>query len=115
MPHWRPRMKASPQITSAEPRIKIPACRSASPKKWKTRPLKMSTTTRTENLAMSPKEAIQSLGTLSHVLPISWRSLPCGLRRLRSPPAYDDPRSLDHRDLGMGSEQGLREHVVERK
>ena len=49
----------------------MPAWRSASPKKWKTRPLKTSATTRAENLAMSPKEAIQSLGTLSQVFPIT--------------------------------------------
>ena len=32
-------MNARPQITSAEPRIRMPAWRSASPKKWNTRPL----------------------------------------------------------------------------
>ena len=63
-------MNASPQITSAEPRIRIPAWRSASPKKWNTRPLKTSATTRAENLAISPNEAIQSLGTESQVFPI---------------------------------------------
>src|SRR5919106_6074139 len=107
MPHWSPRMKARPQITRAEPRIRMPACRSASPKKWKTRPLKTSATTRAENFAMSPKEEIQSLGTLSQVLPIS-QDPP-----LR--PACADPHSLDHRDLRMGCEQRLREDVVERE
>src|ERR671920_1919304 len=96
MPHWRPRMKARPQITSAEPRIRIPACRSASPKKWKTLPLKTAPITRAQNLAMSPKDAIQSRGTLSQPVPIS-------------------PRSLDHRDLGVRCQQRLREHVVEGK
>src|ERR671915_204416 len=105
MPHWRPRMKARPQITSAEPRIRMPACRSASPKKWKTRPLNTSATTRAENLAMSPNEAIQSLGTLSQVLPIS--------QRARG--ACECSLSLDHRDLGVGGEQGLGEDVVERE
>ena len=38
IPHWRPRMKQRPQITSVEPTIRIPAWRSASPKKRKTRP-----------------------------------------------------------------------------
>ena len=42
----------------------MPAWRSASPKKWKTRPLN-GARTRAQNLAMSPKEAIQSRGTLS--------------------------------------------------
>ena len=35
-------MKTIPQITSAEPRIRMPAWRRASPKKWNTRPLKTS-------------------------------------------------------------------------
>src|SRR3954452_14851884 len=88
-------MKASPQITIAEPRIRIPAWRSVSPKKRSTRPLKTSATTRAEKRAMSPKEAIQSLGTLSQVLPIT--------------------ASLDDGDLGMGGEQRLGEDVVERE
>src|SRR5918992_5782891 len=96
MPHCRPRMKARPQITSAEPRIRMPAWRSASPKKWNTRPLNTYATTRAENLAMSPNEAIQSRGTDSQVRPIS-------------------RRSLDHRDLGMGGEQRLGEDIVERE
>ena len=64
-------MKARPQITSAEPRIRMPACRSASPKKRKTFPFKTAPATRAQNLAMSPKDAIQSRGTLSQVRPIS--------------------------------------------
>ena len=64
-------MNARPQITSAEPRIRMPAWRSASPKKWNTRPLKTSPTTRAQNFAMSPNEAIQSFGTLSQVSPIT--------------------------------------------
>src|SRR5215207_5035709 len=94
MPHWRPRMNASPQITSAEPKIRMPACRSASPKKWNTRPLNTAPITRAQNLAISPNEAIQSRGTLSQPLPIS-------------------RRSLDHRDLGVRGQQRLREDVVE--
>src|SRR5918992_4426928 len=105
MPHCRPRMKASPQITSAEPRIRMPAWRSASPKKWNTRPLNTSATTRAENLAMSPNEAIQSLGTDSQVRPIT--------QRARG--ACECSLSLDHRDLGVGGEQGLGEDVVERE
>src|SRR5215211_292267 len=106
MPHWRPRMKASPQITSAEPRIRMPAWRSASPKKRKTRPLKTNATTRAQNLAMSPKDAIQSLGTESQVPPIR-RAPPLPVSRCAPCP------SLDHRDLGVRREQRLREHVVE--
>src|SRR3954451_724633 len=49
---------------------------------------------REQNLTISPNEAIQSLGTASQ--PISGPS-------------------LDHRDLGMGGQQRLREHVVERE
>ena len=45
----------------------MPAWRSASPKKRKTRSVKMSATTWPANFAMSPKEAIQSRGTDSQV------------------------------------------------
>src|SRR5919198_5415687 len=55
-------MKTIPQITSAEPKIRIPAWRRASPKKRKTRALKMSPKTAPENRTMSPNEAIQSRG-----------------------------------------------------
>ena len=58
-------MNTIPQITSAEPRIRIPAWRSVSPKKWKTRPLKMSPNARPLNLTMSPRLAIQSRGMSS--------------------------------------------------
>ena len=64
-------MNASPQITIAEPRIRMPAWRSVSPKKRSTRPLNTSATTRAEKRAMSPNEAIQSFGTLSQVSPIT--------------------------------------------
>ena len=57
-------MNARPQITIAEPRIRMPAWRRLSPKKRNARPSKMSRTTRPENLAISPNDAIQSLGTL---------------------------------------------------
>src|SRR3954469_23037657 len=99
MPHCRPMMNTSPQMTSVEERIRMPDWRSASPKKRKTRRPKTWPTTLPQNLAISPKLAIQSRGTPSQELPIS-----------ASP-----PRSPDHRDLGMGGQQGLREHVVERE
>src|SRR5215207_7748964 len=99
MPHWRPMMNANPQITIAEPRIRIPAWRSVSPMKRSTRPLKTSPITVAANFAMSPNEAIQSRGTLSQVLPIS----------------FAPPGSLDHRDLGVGGQQSLGEDVVERE
>ena len=67
MPHWRPRMNARPQMTIVEPRIRIPACRSASPKNLNTLPDQTSPTTRAENLAMVPNEAIQSRGTASQL------------------------------------------------
>src|SRR5215203_3120215 len=109
IPHWSPRMNARPQITRAEPRIRIPACRSASPTKWSTRPLNTLATTRAQNLAMSPNEAIQSRGTDSQVRPI------------RRPSSVQRPRracvrsSFDHRDLGVRSEQRLGEDIVERE
>ena len=58
-------MNTIPQITSAEPRIRIPAWRRASPKKWNTRPLKMSPKAWPQKRMMSPSEATQSLGTAS--------------------------------------------------
>src|SRR4051812_34698685 len=89
-------MKHSDRITIVEPVIRIPAWRSVSPKNLSTRPRRTSPkTTRDENLTMSPKDATQSRGTA--IQPIS------------------APPSLDHRDLGMGCQQRLREHVVERE
>src|SRR5918996_1664409 len=105
MPHWRPRMKARPQITSAEPRIRMPAWRSDSPKKRNARPLKTSSTTRAENLAMSPKEARSSL---------VWLSQFAGVIRQRARGACER-FSFNDRDLGMSGEQRLREDVVERE
>src|SRR3954470_8025029 len=98
MPHWRPMMKQRLQITVVEPTISTPACRSASPKNLKTRPRKTSPNTRPENLTMSPNEATQSRGT----------AIQPGISAL-------PPPSLDHRDLGMGGQEGLGEDVVERE
>src|SRR3712207_512620 len=95
-------MKQRLQMTIVEPTMRTPAWRSASPKNLKTRPRKISPKTRAENLTMSPKLAIQSFGT----------AIQPGIRR--TPPARCGG-SLDHRDLGMGREQRLREHVVERE
>jgi hypothetical protein len=64
-------MKARPQITSAEPRIRMPAWRRASPKKRKTLALKIWAVTEAQNLQMSPKDSIQSRGTDSQVRPIT--------------------------------------------
>src|SRR6185437_172370 len=89
-------MKTIPQITSAEPKIRIPAWRRASPKKWNTRPLKMSPKASPQKRMMSPSEAIQSLGTAVQ------------------PPISRPLVSSDHQDLGVGREQRLGEHVVER-
>src|SRR3954447_23090615 len=95
MPHCRPMMKQRLQITIVEPTISTPAWRSASPKYLNTRRRKISPKTRPENLTMSPNEATQSRGTASQ-------------------PGTSAP-SLDHRDLGVGGEQRLGEHVVERE
>ena len=57
-------MKARPQITSAEPRIRMPAWRSASPKKWNTLPLKTAPITRAQNCASSPNAVSQLRGAL---------------------------------------------------
>src|SRR6478735_12208741 len=95
MPHCRPMMKIRPQITSVEERIRLPAWRSPTPRKRKTLPLNTSATTRAQKPTISPNEAIQSRGSASHWRPI--RLLP------------------DVDDLGVGGEQRLREHVVERE
>src|SRR4051794_30224730 len=95
MPHCRPMMKQSDQITIVEPTINTPACRNASPKYLNTRPRKISPKARPPNLTMSPKEAIQSRGTAIQ-------------------PGTSGP-SLDHADFGMGGEQRLGEDVVERE
>src|SRR6267378_5038973 len=83
-----------PQITSALPKIRIPAWRRASPKNLNTRPLKMSPKASPQKRMMSPSEAIQSRGTAVQ-------------------PPISRPRSSDHQYLGVGREQRLREHVVE--
>src|SRR5438309_3481179 len=87
-------MNTIPQITSALPKIRIPAWRRASPKNLNTRPLKMSPKASPQKRMMSPSEAIQSRGTA--VQPVIRPFL-----------------SSDHQDLGVGGEQRLREHVVE--
>src|SRR4051794_23420719 len=97
MPHCRPMMKQSDQITIVEPTISTPAWRSASPKYLNTRRRKISPKTRAENLMMSPNEATQSRGTA--IQP----GISAGLA------------SLDHADFGMGGQEGLGEDVVERE
>src|SRR3954451_24428399 len=72
MPHWKPMMKQSDQITIVDPTIKTPACLSASLKKRKTRPRSNSPNTRPPNFTMSPNDATQSRGTVSQpiILPM---------------------------------------------
>ena len=60
-------MKARPQITIAEPRIRMPAWRSASPKNLQDAAAEDLAHDPRQNLAMSPKVAIQSFGTASQV------------------------------------------------
>ena len=55
-------MNTSRQITSAEPTIRIPAWRSASPKNLNTRRRNTSPSTCAVNLAISPNASIQPLG-----------------------------------------------------
>src|SRR5678816_2856206 len=99
MPHSRPRTNASPQITSADPRIRIPAWRSASPKNWKTRPSRTSPTTRAANRASSPKEAIQSRGTPSQDSPIR---LPSGSRERGQAELGEEEEPDRQEDEGRG-------------
>src|SRR4051812_45697848 len=91
-------MKTRPQITIVEETIRIPAWRSVSPKKRMTRSEKTSPRIRPANFAISPNEAIQSLGIANQpALFIASAPLP------------------NHVDLGMRRQQRLREDVVERE
>src|SRR5438270_816548 len=117
-------MNPSDQITSVEPRIRIPAWRSASPKNRRTRPPNTSPKSRAANFAISPRLAIQSRGTASQPI-IGYRRVDGGRRTedgsgadglapstVHRPPSA--PKSLDHADFRVGREQRLREDVVER-
>src|SRR4051794_8414823 len=73
IPHCRPRMKARPQMTRAEPMIRIPACRSASPKKRNTRSDPTSPNTRAANLTMSPSAPSQLTGACRRFPTSRWR------------------------------------------
>ncbi len=64
-------MKTRPQITIVEPRIRIPVWRSASPKNWKTRPVKTRPMTRAQKPKISPIELSQPRGTAVQPAPIS--------------------------------------------
>ena len=97
-------MKTIPQITSAEPRIRMPAWRSASPKKWNTRPLKMSPKDWPQKRMMSPSRRSSRVGTASQ--PIAGaRCVPrvAGLAAI-----YRITRIS-----GWVASKRLREHVVE--
>src|SRR5215208_7107153 len=73
MPHCRPRMKARPQMTSAEPTIRMPAWRSASPKKRNTRRRNTSPNTCAANFAMSPRAPSQLAGACRRNPTSEWR------------------------------------------
>src|SRR3954452_3188634 len=104
MPHCRPMMNVSPQMTSVLERISTPAWRSASPKYLKTLRPKTSLITVQQKRRISPKVASQSRGIASQPL-------------IAQPAVRDSltARSLDVQDVGVGGEQRLREHVVERE
>src|SRR5688572_13328785 len=112
-------MNTRPQMTIVEPRIRIPAWRSASPKNRKTRPEYTMPITLAEKRAMSPRLPSQSRGTANHP-GISNNSRGCSASRPlpRGSAVNREGRSkasLDHADLGMGGQQRLGEHVVERE
>src|SRR5579884_3321256 len=87
-------MNTSPQITSVEETIRIPAWRNASPKNRNTRSRNTSPTIREVNLTISPNDSTHPRGVAS--APIT--------------------RSLhDRRDLRVRGQQHLGEHIVERK
>src|SRR5438067_12227882 len=93
-------MKTRPQITSVEPTIRIPAWRSASPKNLNTRRPKISRKTCAMNLTISPNASTQPFGVNTNS---------CISDRPRT------PLLRDRGDLGMSSQQRLRERVIERE
>ena len=94
MPHCRPMMNTRPQITSVEEMIRIPACRSASPKKRNTR----SRNTSRDDLRGELDDLAERLDPARGVC-----EQPLDHDRLQL-------RSLDdRRDLGVRGEQRLRE------
>jgi hypothetical protein len=62
IPHCRPRMNTSPSTITAEPVIRIPACRSVSPMKPSTRPFTTLVTILRQNLVASPNAVSASSG-----------------------------------------------------
>src|SRR4051794_6306394 len=111
-----PRMNTNPQITRADPVIRIPACLSVSPKKARTRPEYTRPIVRPANRPISPSEASQSRGTASQPGTRSpgrdrWISSP--LRTFSTHRLWSVRSSLDHVQLGVGCKQGLGEDVVE--
>src|SRR3954469_14435297 len=90
-------MKTRPQMTIVEPRIRIPVWRRASPKNWKTRPVKTRPATRAQKPKISPIDSSHPRGTASQ------------------PAFMIPPPSLDHLQLGVRGQQGLGEDVVERE
>src|SRR5579859_1751113 len=97
-------MNTSPQMTSVEPTIRIPAWRRASPKNLKTRSPKISRRTWPMNLTSSPKLSTQPRGAAMSS-PIS-SSQPIGK-------VLPGASLRDRGDLRMGGQQRLREGVVE--
>src|SRR3954447_19031864 len=115
-------MKTSPQMTIVDPRIRIPAWRSASPKNCSTRPEQTSPIVRPQKRAISPGEGSQSLGTASQ----PGISSPQTRRKRTNPSKLGSPLacgslgafrrhwfSLDHVQFRMGGEERLGEDVVE--
>src|SRR6266498_3025675 len=93
-------MNTIPQITIADPSTRMPACRSASPKKRNTRPLKTSPKTCPQNLTITPRFASRSLGTVSQ--PVIEAPGPVGALAL---PAVAE--ELDHRaEVPLGEPLG---------
>src|SRR5688572_28093096 len=111
-------MNTIPQITRALPKIRIPAWRRASPKKWNTRPLKMSPKAWPQKRMMSPKEATQSLGIASQPVIIRpsfaepQKSGALGAQEMRAHGWCGCRRSSAYdQDLRVGRQEGLGEHV----
>src|SRR5271165_1914289 len=103
-------MNTRPQMTRVEETIRIPAWRSASPKKRNTRSLAISPTTLALNDTIEPNDSTRSRGTSSQPFPACSLSLDGSRIAVIAVPSLDD-----RRQFWVRGQQHLREHVVERE
>src|SRR5438270_7748660 len=96
IPHCRPKMKTSPSTMIAEPVIRMPAWRTVSPMNLMTRPFRTFASTRQQNSDATPNDRSDAT------------------RFTPSPPGPCPPLSSRRVQSGVGGQQRLGEHVVDR-